>query len=466
MASSISFSGLGSGIDFGVVRDAILSQRSIPITQMQSKVGNYNSRIDALKQLNTALASLTSAADVLTNRDLGKGRNGVTGDANVAAVSANSSASLGSFDLSVSRIATSLTQASRSFSSLTEPILTGGATTATFELRKGGADSGVEITIDSTNNSLEGLRDAINAKNAGVTATIVDIKGDGTEKQIVLSSTDTGASGRVEFVETSATGIGADLNFRSINPPDGDYTKLDAAFTINGLSLTRPTNSISDAVTGVNLTLKKAGATSINITQSTDIENKLRGFLNAYNAIQDIVAGQYQKDSKDRPTGILAGDSNLRNVQQQLKNVINTATGDNGGIFDSLSQIGITATNDGHLEFDTTVLNDKLKTNSEDVQALLYGKAAGQTGFFQNAKEVLSGLSDNVTGSVQTAITGYENSVKSLNDTISKRLESINRLRESLTRQFSAADAAIGLLNSQGTALTSIIKSLEPKNNS
>ncbi len=465
MAPGISFSGLGSGIDFGAVRDAILSQRSVPITQLQSKVGNYNNRIEALKQLNTALASLTSASDILTNRDLGKGRNGVTGDANIATVSATSAAVLGNFDLNVSRIATSLTQSSRSFSSSTDPILTGGATTATFELKKGGASPGVEITIDSTNDSLEGLRDAINAKNAGVTANIVDIKGDGTEKQLVLSSTDTGASGRVELVETSATGTGADLNFRSINPPDADFTKLDAAFTINGLSLTRSTNTVSDAVTGVNLTLKKVGATSINITQSTDIENKLRGFINAYNAVQDFAAAQYKKDSKDRPTGVLAGDSNLRNVQQQLKNTINIISNDNGGSFNSLSQLGISATNDGHLEFDATVLNEKLKTNPDDVRALLYGKLDGQSGVFQNAKEILSGLSDDVTGSVQTSINGYQDSVKSLNDSISKRLEAINRLRDSLNRQFSAADAAIGQLNSQGTALTNIIKSLEPRSN-
>ncbi len=463
--ASISFNGLGSGIDFGTVRDAILAQRSVPITRLQTKVENYNTRIDALKQLNTSLASLTSAADALTNRDLGTGRSGVSGDSSVASVSTTSAAALGSFDLNVSRIATGLTQTSRVFSSSTDPILSGGATTATFALQKGGASPGVEVTIDSTNNSLEGLRDAINAKNAGVKASIVDIKGDGTQKQIVLSSTETGENGRVELVETSSTGTGADLNLSSLNPPDGDFTKLNAAFTINGLSLTRSTNSISDAVTGVNLTLKKTGSSAINVTQATDIESKLKSFVNAYNAVQDFVASQYQKDAKDRPTGILAGDSNLRNVQQQLRNTISTQSLDNGGVFDSLSQIGITSTDDGHLGFDTTVLNDKLKSNPEDVRSLLYGKTAGQTGIFQNSKEVLKGLSDSLSGSVQNAITGYQSSVKTLNDSITNRLEGINKLRESLTRQFASADAAIGQLNGQGTALASIIKSLEPKNN-
>ena len=330
MATNISFSGLGSGIDFGIVRDAIITQRSIPITQLQSKVTQYNGRIEALKQLNAALAALTTSTESLTNRDLGTGRNGVTTDATVATASATSAASIGNFDLSVTRIATNLTQSSRTYSSITDPFLAGGATTATFELQKGGVSPGIEITIDSQSNSLEGIRDKINGANAGVTANIVDIKGDGTEFQLVLNSTETGEAGRVELVETSATGTQADLNFRSLNPPDGDFTKLNALFKINGLEVTRGSNTVSDAVTGVTLTLKKAGNSSISITQSTDIENKLRGFVNAYNAIQDFVAGQYTKDSSDKPKGILAGDSTLRNVQQQLRGAINSVASANG----------------------------------------------------------------------------------------------------------------------------------------
>ncbi|MEZ5425383.1 MAG: flagellar filament capping protein FliD [Pyrinomonadaceae bacterium] len=463
MATNISFSGLGSGIDFDVVRDAILAQRSIPITQLQSKVGLYNSRIESLKKLNSSLATLTSSVELLTDRSLGTGRNGSTSDSAVATVSTTSQAPLGGFELNVTRIATKANQSSRSFASSTDPILFGGATTATFELQKGGASPGVQITLDSSNNSLEGLRDAINNADAGVTASIVDIKGDGSEFQLVLNSNETGQVNRVELVETTSTGTGADLSFTDLNPPDGDYTKLNAALTINGLNITRSGNTFSDAVQGVTLTLKKTGPASINVTQSNDIENKLRGFVNSYNAIQDFIGQQYQKDANDRPTGVLAGDSTLRNVQQELKNSINAVSSNNGGFLDSLSQLGITVTEDGHLDFDTGVLNEQLKTNPDDVKSLLFGKTTDQTGIFHGIKEIISGLSDTVTGTVQTAITGYQNSVKSLNASITNRLEGINRLRDSLTRKFAAADAAIGQLNNQGTALTNIIKSLEPK---
>ena len=151
MASATSFSGVGSGIDFSVIRDAILNQKTRPVTQLQNKVSGYNGRVDALTQLNAGLASLTTAAEALTNRDLGSGRSAATGDATIITASATTTANLGNFDINISRLATTLAQASRSFASTTTTVLAGGATTGTFELRKGGSVTGVSFTIDSTN---------------------------------------------------------------------------------------------------------------------------------------------------------------------------------------------------------------------------------------------------------------------------------------------------------------------------
>jgi flagellar hook-associated protein 2 len=461
--ASVSFSGVGSGIDFDTVRDAILTQRAVPINKMQTKVSLYTSRSEGLKQLNTALAALTTATEELKSRDLGTGRSVNSGDGTVATATASNSVALGNIDLSVTRLATTLTQASRSYSAKNAEVLTGGATEATFELRTGGASTGVEIKIDSNNNTLEGLRNAINAANAGVTATIVDLKGDGTGNQIVLSSKATGATGRVELVETSATGTGADLNLRSVNPPDGDFAKLDAEFSVSGLTMTRSSNTVSDAVDGVTFSLRKAGSTALTVTQSGDVENKLRAFVTAYNSVQSLISAQYKKDSTGRPTGILAGEATLRNIQQQLRDAVGTISDTNGGVFNSLSQIGISTKSTGELEFDSAVYSEKLKNNSDDIRALLFGKTTADSGIFQSFANVSKGLSDSVTGSVAAAITGYENSIKSLNDTITKRSENLAVLKASLTKRFSAADAAIGLLNSQQSSISNIVKSLSSK---
>jgi flagellar hook-associated protein 2 len=463
--ATVSFSGLGSGIDFSSIRDAILAQKSVPITQMQTKVSTYNNRISGLRQLNTLLATLTTASDALTNRDLGNGRAGTVGDDTIAGATASGSAALGTFDLNVSRLATSFMQSSGVYSSASDPVLADGADLATFELRKGGAATGVPITIDSSNNTLAGLRDAINGANAGVTATIVDITGDGTQQKLVLSSNDTGASGRVELAETSDTGTSAALGLTSINPPDNDFSKLDAAFTINGLALTRPTNSFSDAVSGVALDLKKAGHTTVTIGQSSDVETKLTDFITAYNAIQDFVATQYTKNSNGVPSGVLAGDPTLRAVQQQMRGALNVISTDNGGTLTTLSDIGISSTEDGHLTLDTDTLHSKLQNNSADVRALLFGATSTQNGIFENFHTVLNNMSDAASGSVQTAITGYQSTISNLNDSIANKQDAIARLKQTLTTQFAAVDAAIGQLNSQGTALTSVMTALNKNSN-
>jgi flagellar hook-associated protein 2 len=95
-----------------------------------------------------------------------------------------------------------------------------------------------------------------------------------------------------------------------------------------------------------------------------------------------------------------------------------------------------------------------------DVRALLFGKTVGDKGLFNSIHGAYDNLSDNVTGAVQTAINGYQSSIKSLNKSIAEQTQRISVLKAMLTKQYAAVDAAIGQLNGQGTALTNIMASL------
>jgi flagellar hook-associated protein 2 len=464
--ATINFSGLGSGVDFGKLTDAILAERARPVQLLQSKNADFTKRSDALKQLNAKLLALTNAVSALTDRNLGTGRQATSTNASVATVSSSAEAVAGNIKLTVTRLATSLSQASRVYNDDTSAVLANGATSATFELRKGGAASGTVITIDQTNNTLTGLRDAINAAHAGVTAAVVDVDGTGTQFKLVLNSAETGAAGRVELVETSATGTGADLGLTSLNPPGAttDFSELNAAFSINGLALTRSTNTVTDAVAGLTFNLKDTGTTSITVAAKTsEVSDKLNTFIRAYNDVQDFILGQYTKDEKGRPTGALAGDATLRTVQRELREAVGAASGNNGGQLSNLTELGISRDADGKLTLDTAVLNDKLANSFSDVQALLAGKTTGYTGLANSIHDAYDRLSNDVTGVVKAAINGYADSIKRISNSISDQLARLDTLRNTLTRQFAAADAAISQLNDQGTALTSLIKSLQPK---
>lgn len=463
MASLVNFSGIGSNIDFDMIRDAIISDKMRPVTLLQAKSTTFTNKASALRQLNSLLTNLTAATQGLTDTDLGTGRSAISSSDSILGASATSTATMGTFNISVSRLATSLTQASTSIPSTTAPILAGGATTATFELRLGGAGSGEAITIDSSNNSLAGLRDAINNANAGVTATIVDLSGTGTDNQLVLTSNATGTAGRVELVETTATGTAAALDLRSINPPGAtnDFSALNAQLSINGLTISRSSNNISDAVTGVTLNLRQTGNASITIGQSSDISTKLQQFVGAYNSVEAFMSSQYTADSTGRPTGILAGDPTLRLVQNQMREAMNAISSTNGGSFTRLTDIGFGRDENGKLKLDLTVLNEKLASNPDDVRSLIVGKTDQNTGIFAGIHNVFNNLSDDVTGVVQTAITGCQDSIKSLAKSIADQTQRVSELKAILTRQFSRVDAAIGQLNSQGSALSSIITSLQ-----
>lgn len=462
MAGAVSFSGLGSGIDFSKLTESILATRSRPISLLQAKSADLTKRSTAFKALNTKLATLTTAADALTNQDLGTGRTATSSATDKVTVSATSTAGAGTLGVTVTRLATSLTQSSRVYGTKTTAVLAGGATSATFELRKGGASSGTEITINSANNTLEGLRDAINDANAGVTASIVDTSGDGTAYKLVLNSSATGAAGRVQLVETTATGTGTDIALASLNPPGAinDFSDLDASFSINGLALTRSTNTITDAVDGVTFNLKAAGSSTVVVSASTnEIEVSLRNFINAYNDVQDFFASQYVKGSDGKYTGALAGDVTAQNIQKQLRDAVGASSTSNGGDFENLTQLGVGRDANGKLKLDSTVLSDALADSLSDVKALLAGATEDDTGLAHSIYDTYYSLSDTISGTVQTVITGYATSIKNIDNSVTEQLARLSTLKDSLTRQFAAVDAAINGLNNQNTALTNILTS-------
>ena len=454
-----SFNSIGSGIDFGAITDAIVSDRGRPIRQLVTKQATFRSRVDSLKQLNAKLITFSDAVKALSDKALGSGKTASSSSSNVVTATASNTAANGTTNVEVVRLATSLAQASTGFASSQSTVLASGATSATFELRKGSATTGTQITIDTNNNSLAGLRDAINAANAGVSAQIVDVSGNGTQNQLVLNSTDTGVNGRVEIVETSSTGTLSALNLRNLNPPTGSLSQLDSEVKISGLTLNRSSNTISGAIAGVTLNLKDVGTTKVSTSNDTTaLKGKLGGFVDAFNDLQEFINTQFKIDDKGRTTGVLAGDSTLRVIQQNLRDVISKTSSNNGGSFNNLTQIGISKDSKGKLNIDQSVINEKLGSSLSDVQALLAGKTDNQFGLSKD----LTTVGNNLQSSVTQAIAGFDSSIQSIDKNIIAQQERLQNLRTSLTRQFSVVDAAIGQLNGQGTALSSVLKSLEP----
>ena len=149
-------------------------------------------------------------------------------------------------------------------------------------------------------------------------------------------------------------------------------------------------------------------------------------------------------------------------MQQQLRNSLNQISSSNGGAFQSLADIGIGRDSNDLLTLNTSTLNSALTTNYTDVKALIQGSGTGNTGIFNGVYSSYNNMSDSVTGEVVTSINGYQTSITNINNSVAEQTQRINQLNDTLTQQYAAVQSAISQMNSQGTTLTAIIKSLTP----
>jgi flagellar hook-associated protein 2 len=409
----------------------------------------------------------------LTDRTLGTGKIASSTNVNALTVTSGAGVGLGNTNVNVIRPATQYTEASQGYAATTTPILNNDAVTGaplptTFVLRKGGTTDLSTFTIDATNNSLVGLKDKINseaaANNLGVSASIVF---NGTQQQLILTSTQTGTAERIQLVETppvpeAQTALA--LNTLNAGVTPGDYSVLDASLTVNNLPITRSSNTISDVVPGLTLNIKGAGSSTVQVINNTGpFTDKVSNFVDAYNAVQDFVAAQYKAGEDGRPGGALVGDPTLRSVQQQLRGALQAVSADNGGAFRNLTDVGFGRDDAGKITFDKAIFDQKLTSSFNDVQALFSGQTTSQKGLANSILALTETLSDSVSGSVASAIKGFTTSIANIDKSLADYNYRLDALRESLTRQFAEVDAAINQMNGQGKSLTSIIDSLKPR---
>ncbi|MBY0555802.1 MAG: flagellar filament capping protein FliD [Burkholderiaceae bacterium] len=246
------------------------------------------------------------------------------------------------------------------------------------------------IVIDSTNNTLQGILEAINKGNFGVTASIIS---DG--------STGTGATPNHLILTSSATGVSSTMKISLAgsggNPPDPALEALlaydpagvqnlsqkaaaaDTRATVNGIAVTSSGTSIGGAIAGVNISALKVGSSTLNIAKdSSTLTTSVNGFVKAYNELSSQITslGGYNADTKSG--GPLLGDTTLRNLQAGIRRQLSTSiTGLRGTNLTNLSQIGISFQKDGSLTLDNAKLQKAVTNNFNDIAGLFAAVGRG-----------------------------------------------------------------------------------------
>ena len=425
--------GIGSGLDVeSLVAQLVLSdvqpaEQRINLTEakFQAQISAYGSVKGALSSFQTAASSAAQASQYMAF-------SATSSSPDILTASASASAMAGNYEVEVTNLAASQSLSSVAFDATTDAVgegtlsITLGAssylaandlsnpdTISAFTAKEGA--SAVNVVIDSSNNTLAGLRDAINAADAGVTASIIN---DGSGYRLVLQSKETGAENGFNLSVADADGVDTDTSglsrFAFFRAEDGssttnlDHNKAasDASFTINGLQISSASNSVSTAIEGVTLKLSETtsdgGSVAINIARDTaKAKNALNTFVNNFNELTKTLNSFTNYDAEAGKGSLLTGDSTLRTLSRTIRNYLNDAVS-NGGSYSTLAELGLTTkVVDGTLEIDDTKLQKVLDEDPSDIARVL---AAFGTPTNNNVR-FISGSSATVEGTYSVSVT-------------------------------------------------------------
>src|SRR5690606_25280670 len=238
-------------------------------------------------------------------------------------------------------------------------------------------DKTIEITIDSSNDTLQGLANAINEANAGVSAGVIDT---GSGYRLTLSADETGSANAVKISANETVGAEGLARFAfdpadpTANPAmEQTIAAADAQMKVNGVLVTRSTNTIENVVDGLTFNLTETGKSTVKVEQDTAaVAERVQAFVDKFNELQKTIADLSSYDSETGQGSILTGDSTVRNIQSQLRQVLtDVIPGLENANVRSLTDVGLgTDWRTGELQFDSQKFQQQLRENPDDVTAL------------------------------------------------------------------------------------------------
>ena len=400
----ITATGVGSGLDIdGLVTQLMAAERAPMDRRLLNRETRLTSDISALGSFKSSLSSFKSTLSSANAPATYHQRNATSSNTTALDVTATQRAALGTYSVSIEGLASAQSLAIRdTFVSPTSEVGTG---TLTFTFGTTGytpdagnpvnnandtydsfvAKAGVAsqtVTISNADSSLSSVRDAINRADIGVSAAIVN---DGAGYRLVISGDNTGAENGIQIsVSDSGDNNNTDgngLSRLSFNSSAGVTNVIqtvagaDARFTVNGLSLTSDTNTVTDALDGMTLTLKGKTTTSaatVSISDNTaGIKSAITAFVSGYNSFNTSARGLTGFDSSTGIGGALQGDFTARSVTSQIRTTLASKALGFGGTFTQMAAIGITTTSKGALAINDIKLSAALKSNFDDVTGVM-----------------------------------------------------------------------------------------------
>ncbi|WP_127476416.1 flagellar filament capping protein FliD [Sulfurivermis fontis] len=380
--ASITSPGIGSGLDVaGLVNKLVTAEGQPVANRLDRREAKLQAQLSALGNVKSALSTFKGALANLTTIASFQKRTATSSNTELFTVAVAGRPVAGSYDVEVRSLAQAHKLASVAFDEASSAVGTG---TLTFQFGDP-TKPAQTVAITDENNSLTGVRDAVNAANIGVRATIVN-GDDGF--QLVFSAESSGIDNslRISVEESPADGSNTDMNGLSrlaYNEDAYNMTQTAAAKNaevyIDGIKVSSATNTVSDAIAGLTLTLKKEEAgtkATLNVAlDKNSATTAVEGFVNAFNSLVGTFNQLSGYNAETKQAGVLIGDSSLRGVLSQLRSVLSSPVSGLDGTYRALADLGIKTKTDGTLELDKAKLTAALDSNFDDIGRLFAATA-------------------------------------------------------------------------------------------
>lgn len=457
---AITSTGLASGVPIDTIVSQLVALERAPLAPLQTQATKFQSKISLFGTLTSMMNSLGELGTKLATPSSFQAVKGSSSQATAVGISVATGTAPTAMSVEVEQLARAQSTASQAVPRDTA-MGTGSLRITLGDWSSGsfvaGDTAGVDIEILEGEDTLTAIAAKINAGNAGVTATVLR---DASGERLLMRSKETGAALGFEMQATDADGnLAAGLSRLAVQGGVASGVQIthgaNALATINGIAVESASNTFKDGLPGITLQFSQVTTAPVEVAVTLDkdaMTKTIQSFVDAYNALNDMLTSTTSYNPDTKVAGSLQGDSTAVGLQNALRGMMRSVTP--GGAFTTLASIGIEIKSGGKMTLDSTKLGTALDTPNA-VQNLFNADHVDPTA--QGFGEKLKSFADGFAGTSGTLTSRTE----SLRESVKRNTKEQDRVNERATRaearylkQYNAMDAMVGQLNSLNAFVT------------
>lgn len=429
--------GIASGLNTTSIVDSLISAESGPLNQLRQRQADYKVQISTAATLVTQLKDLQSTAAKLASGGVVAIKPTETYSDFTVTGSAKTEST---YNISVQQVAKQAKMRSASFASAQDGAL---VPDGTLQFAIDGTNT---ASIDTRGKTLADVAEAINQSISEVTASVVSTS---TGYYLNVSRNDTG------YAKT--TGQAAALTVVS-DPGLGlalSQSAQNAKLTVDGLSVERNTNAVSDVLDGVTLHLTGQSGVENNVAfvaDSSGTEESLNTFVKAYNTLAETVKGQLVQDPNQSYGDTLLGHSTMTTIQRAMQGMLSRVVVSSGGVR-TLGDLGMELQRDGSLSLNTFTLQNAVSKSPGAVNAIF---STGSTGISAVVKTLSDAQASPLSGALTTQQRSLQSQISDMDDRATQMQSNLDAERQRLLSRFTAMEQLVAGFTNAGSYLTQI----------